>query len=275
MVWVVARVHLFEFHDLEWFPAVWRDLLTDFLSFFFKSFRPYACVAPVLAEIFDRVSEDRIVDLCSGAGQPILSILPALADEGWVPSSVTLTDKYPNLDSFRAAVSDGGGLVSCESISIDATDVPDRLTGFRTVFTAFHHFRADEARQILADAQRSGEGIGVFEFTERNWLLWTIPILCIPLMTWVCTPFIRPFRWRRLLWTYLVPVVPVIATWDGFVSNLRSYSIGELEELISDLDRSGYHWRVGRVRSIGLSRVTCLVGCGSEEHSNQPGDSGV
>ncbi len=28
------RAHLFEFHDLEWFPATWRDLLTDFLSFF-------------------------------------------------------------------------------------------------------------------------------------------------------------------------------------------------------------------------------------------------
>jgi hypothetical protein len=113
---------------------------------------------------------------------------------------------------------------------------------------------------VLADAQRNADGIGIFEFTERNLLLWTIPVLLIPLLVVVCTPFIRPFRWQRLFWTYLVPMVPLVAMWDGLVSNLRSYSPTELEELIGDLRGDGYSWRIDRVRSIGLSRVTCLVG---------------
>jgi len=140
---------------------------------------------------------------------------------------------------------------------VDAADVPGDLTGFRTLFTSFHHFDSGQARRVLADAQRSGEGIAVFEFTERNLLLWTIPILLIPLVVFVCTPFIRPFSWDRLLWTYLLPVVPLVAMWDGLVSNLRSYSPAELEALTGD---DSYEWRAGRVRSLGLSRVTYLVG---------------
>ena len=113
---------------------------------------------------------------------------------------------------------------------------------------------------MLADAQRKGEGIAVFEFTERNPWLWTIPVLLIPLMVAICTPFIRPLSWRRLLWTYVVPVVPVVAMWDGLVSNLRTYSPVELRGIADTIQRSGYRWRAGRVPSIGLSRVTYLVG---------------
>jgi len=253
----VRRLQLFEFHELLWFPVRWRDLVTDFLSFFFRSFRPYSRAASVLAEGLERASTDRVLDLCSGAGQPILSLLPALEAMGYSPSSVTLSDKYPNIPAFRAAVAAGDGVVTSIEDPVDAADVPGDLTGFRTLFTSFHHFDSGQARRVLADAQRSGEGIAVFEFTERNLLLWTIPILLIPLVVFVCTPFIRPFSWGRLLWTYLLPVVPLVAMWDGLVSNLRSYSPAELEALTGD---DSYEWRAGRVRSLGLSRVTYLVG---------------
>jgi hypothetical protein len=256
----VRRIQLVELHELHWFPTVWRNLVTDFLSFFFGTFKPYVCVAPVLAEALERASTNRIVDLCSGAGQPVLSLLPALETMTRSPTSIVLTDKFPNVAAFRKAVAGGGGVVSYLDQSVDAVRVPKEINGFRTLFTSFHHFPPAQARRVLADAQRNADGIGIFEFTERNLLLWTIPVLLIPLLVVVCTPLIRPFRWQRLLWTYLVPIVPLVAMWDGLVSNLRSYSPGELEELIGDLSGDGYSWRIDRVRSIGLSRVTCLVG---------------
>src|SRR2546422_6427005 len=46
---------------------------------------------------------------------------------------------------------------------VDATQVPGDLHGFRTIFTAFHHFRPAQARAVVADAVAKGEGIGVFE----------------------------------------------------------------------------------------------------------------
>jgi hypothetical protein len=270
MVRSVTRYQLFEFHELPWFPAGWRDLVTDFLSFFFKTFKPYVCVAPVLAEALESSRSRRIIDLCSGAGQPVLSVLPALELLGCVPESITLTDKYPNLDAFRSAAAASDGSVTCIEASVDATAVPQELRGFRTLFTSFHHLRPEEARGVLADARQKGEGVGIFEFTERNAWLWTIPVLLIPLLVWGCTPFMRPLTWRRLVWTYLLPIVPLVAMWDGLISNIRSYSPRELHELIDGLDCGTYRWRIGRVRSLGLSRVTFAVGW-SARSSQTPG----
>jgi hypothetical protein len=252
------RIHLVELHELAWCPVVCRDLLTDFLSFHASVFKPYAYVAPLLAGALKEAGAGTIVDLCSGAGRPLMSLVPALRRLGLRDLRVILTDKYPNLEA-RKSIGQSGVVIYLE-ISIDATDVPSDLKGFRTLFTSFHHFRPDAARTVLADAVSKNEGVGIFEYTERNWLIWTLPTLLIPLFVWLCTPFFRPFRWRRLVWTYLIPVVPIIAMWDGFVSNLRTYSVAELQHMVQSIDDPGYRWQTGKIRSIGLSRVTYLIG---------------
>jgi hypothetical protein len=255
----VGRLHLFEFHEMPWFPAGWRDLITDFLSFYATAFKPYEKVAPLLAEALKRSGATRIVDLCSGAGRPLLSLVPALRALDVDDLEVVLTDKYPN----RAALDRGGHpetVVEYLQEPVDATDLPADLHGFRTLFTSFHHLRPDAARRVLANAVNDGEGIGIFEYTERNWLIWTFPILVIPIFVWLCTPLIRPFNWGRLLWTYVVPVVPFVAMWDGFVSNLRTYSVRELHRLVGTTGNRDYEWKIGRAPSIGASHVTYAIG---------------
>ena len=32
------------------------------------------------------------------------------------------------------------------------------------------------------------------------------------------TPFVRPFRWSRLLFTYVIPLIPLLVLFDGTVS---------------------------------------------------------
>jgi len=46
--------------------------------------------------------------------------------------------------------------------------VPDELTGFRTIFSAFHHFRPEEARAVVADAAHQRQGIAV----GGRWSAW-------------------------------------------------------------------------------------------------------
>lgn len=269
---MVARLHLFELHDQRWFPVVWRDLLNDYLSLYAGVFRPYARVAPVLAEALEDSGTRRIVDLCSGGGAAVLSIRRGLEQSGVRGVTITLTDKYPNLAAWRRAAADGGGAVEFVSDPVDAADVPRDLEGFRTLFTSLHHFRPEQARALLADAAAGGAGIGAFEYTERRWLVWGPAILLIPFFVWITTPFMRPFSWRRLLWTYLAPVVPLVAMWDGLVSCLRSYSMEELEALVSSLPSNCLSWRVGRVRALGLARVTFVVGwpSGAFDGSHEP-----
>jgi len=164
---------------------------------------------------------------------------------------VVLTDKYPN----RLAQS---GSLPFHGVPVNATAVPAQLDGFRTLFTSFHHFRPGEARAILADAVRRGQGIGVFEISRRAPLE-----IAVIALTWLAVlalvPFIRPLRWSRLVWTYLLPVLPIVGVFDGVVSCLRTYSPAELRELLRGLDT--YDWEVGETRGRWSPlAVTYLVG---------------
>ncbi len=165
------------------------------------------------------------------------------------------------MQAFQRAASVSHGALEFVAEPIDATDVPDETIGFRTFFSSFHHFRAAEARAILCDAVQKRQGIGVFEATHRS----TLAILLMsltPLLVLFVTPFIRPFRWSRLLWTYLVPIVPFVVLFDGIVSCLRTYTPAELKLLTAELsDETQYRWEIGEQRAErAVLPVTYLLG---------------
>jgi hypothetical protein len=256
----MKRVQLVELHELTWFPPVLRDLLTDVMSYFAEGFRPYNPVAEKLWTAMQASGARSILDLCSGAGKSALTVVKEFATLHGVQVDVVLTDKFPNLAAFRRAVHGSPERVTAIEAPVDAGRVPDRLDGFRTLFTSFHHFEEDAARGILADAVCQRRGIGVFEYTERNFLIWGPAIVAMPLFVWLATPFIRPFSWRRVLWTNLVPAVPLLAAWDALVSCLRTYSPAELLALTPAPAPAGYAWEAGRIRSLGGCRITYLLG---------------
>ena len=100
--------------------------------------------------------------------------------------------------------------------------------------------------------------IGVFEIPERS-IATTVPLLLTPLFVAIATPFIRPFRWRRLLWTYLLPLVPLMCWWDGLVSQLRAYTADEMLDLTRGLTE--YDWTASRVPIVATpGNLTYLVG---------------
>ena len=173
---------------------------------------------------------------------------------------VILRDKYPNLAAFKRAALESRRKVTVIERPVEATDVPGDLDGFWTMFTSFHHFKEPEARRILSNAVRQHRGIGVFEYTERNFLVWGPTLLAMPLFIWLATPLIRTLSWRRVLWTNLLPVVPVVAVWDGLVSCLRTYSPAELLALTPDSGPTGYRWEAGRLRAFGGCHITYLLG---------------
>jgi hypothetical protein len=218
------RLQLVEIHDLRSCPPSLRDALTDFLAFAENLAGAYDPAGPLLRRAVERTKARRMVDLCSGAGGP----WARLAAQVGVP--VLFTDLYPHGENVVRA---------------DARAVPAELDGFRTIFTAFHHFRPAEARAILADAVQRGQGIGVFEIARRAPLE-----IAVVAFTWLGTlvsvPFIRPWRWSRVLWTYLPPVLPLVGTFDGVVSCLRTYSKAELRDLVRGLD--DYEWEIGDFR---------------------------
>jgi hypothetical protein len=253
----LPRLQLFELEDLPWFPRTIRDLATDYLHFIETRFRLHESVIPILRDALEYSNAASILDLCSGAGGPVLSAYEALA-AGGLTVPFTLTDKYPNLSAFRLLSERYPSGIRYLPDPIDAANVPRDLAGFRTMFNAFHHFSPESAHRVLICAVEARQPIGIFEIPERSTLT-IIPLLFTPLFMAMATPFIRPFRWRRLLWTYLIPLVPLTGLWDGLISQLRAYTTAELLELTRDLPT--YEWKAGSVPLGGsLGHLTFLVG---------------
>jgi hypothetical protein len=255
----MARLHLVELEDLPRFPRPLRDGLTDFLRMYHVIGGTAAAAAPLVRRLLEETGETTVLDLASGGGGPARSLPRALERLGVGGITCVLTDRYPNLPALRRAVASTPGLAAREE-SVDATRVPAEFPGVRTLFASFHHFRPPEARRLLAACAGSGRAVGVFEFTSR-----TPAALAMVLLTpWVqlCTaPLQRPFRWDRLVLTYLVPVLPAAIAFDGLVSCLRSYTPEELRELVRGLGGDMYRFEVGTARLFPLGpTMTWLLG---------------
>lgn len=253
----MGRLHLFEFEDQKWFPSFLRNYGTDFLQFLSNATKMYKPIVPVLANALKKTNTDTIIDLGSGGGGGLLWLNEELKKE--IPTlKIQLTDFYPNLSAFEYTTSKTNN-ISYSKNPVDAREVPNELKGFRTQFLSLHHFKPNDARQILQNAVDSAQGIGIFEGQERS-LPSIIAMIFSPLTVLFTTPFIRPFKPGRTIFTYLIPIVPLFVLWDGIVSSLRTYSVEEMESLISDLDnKESYNWEVKRVKS-GPSVILYLIG---------------
>ena len=257
----MARIHAFEFEDQAWFPGVIREYMTDFLSHMGGwSKIPYQPFTERLAEAMRSTGDERLIDLCSGGGGPAVMIAHDLRERLARPVGVVLTDLYPSASRSEHARSVFPDWVELEARPIDAQDVPPELEGFRLVCNGFHHLKPLQARACLLDAVTKRRGVALVELTQRS-LLSMLQIAFGTATQLAVTPFIKPFRWRRLLFTYALPIVPLCTLWDGMVSCLRVYDPDELRGLIEDLPQSDYRWECGRLSIPKMpAELTYLIG---------------
>jgi hypothetical protein len=255
----MRRVQFIELHEQAWFPSSLREEITDALQFGLKLLKAYAPIAPLLQSVLDSTGSRSIVDVCSGGGGPWLDLSRKLQPDAEV-FHILLTDKYPNLRAFQYLRAASENHIAFYPDSVDAMKVPGELQGFRTMFTSFHHFPPEEARAILQNAVDAGQSIGIFEITRRapSTIVLMFPWALMPL---VFTPLISPFRWSRLLCTYVVPIIPLVLLFDGVVSCLRTYRPPELREMIKKLAGIEYQWEVGEhSKASGRAPITYLIG---------------
>ncbi len=252
----MPRSQLIEIHDHPLFPTFLRDLVTDALQVIWDFGDFYKPIVPKLRNAMTACGTCAVVDLCSGGGGPWLRLCRDFNEQPRFPLTVCLTDKYPNHEAFARARDTFQSKVAFCPEPVDAARVPVDLKGFRTMFSSFHHFGPEEARNVLRGAVESQQGVGIFEAAKRSPGTMML-IFWVPVMALLLTPKIRPFRWSRLFWTYIVPVIPFVLWFDGLVSCLRTYSQDELRELVRDIP--GAHWEMGEEKA-GLLSVTYMIG---------------
>jgi hypothetical protein len=203
--------HLIELEDLPGFPSVLRRQQVEFIGWLVDAFGIYAPVTPLLRAALDRVGTQEVTDLGSGSGGPVyyLAGQPQLARARFL-----LTDRYPapTPTSSRAVV--------WHAEPVDALSPSAPGSGVLTLFNAFHHFTHAQQHQLVQTHGR--RGVLVFEVLQPTLLTFVKILFTTTIGQLLVAPFVRPFRWERLLFTYLLPVNLLTIAWDGLVSVVRS-----------------------------------------------------
>jgi len=243
------RLHLFELNDQPWLPSSIRNALTAYLNVAYRSTPFGAMAAQQVATLLARTDSNKIVDLCSGSGGPI-ALVESELKRADVTAHITMTDLFPNPDVPG----------DYWPQSVDARAVPAQLKGIRTMFASFHHFRRNDAQKILRDAFEKRCAIMIFEVTART-PVGILGAILIPFGVLLMTPRIRPLSVMQVVFTYLIPILPLMIFWDGFVSQLRTYTPEELKEMTQDLRAEDYVWDFGMKQVPGTPlKVPYLTG---------------
>ena len=257
---MIKRLNIKEFHETNYCPAWLRDYLTDFLSFFTYHLNPYKTACQLLKTAMTQAKQQQIIDFCGGNGRYMIKILRNINGSTGKCRAV-VCDKFPNQQSVKELAVLSDGQVEYMAESVDLLDIQPLPTGFRTIFSGIHHFDETTIKTFISSAIEQGSGVAFFDYTKRTWFNIIIPALLVPGLVWGVTPFIRPFSWHRLLFTYIIPLVPLLVMVDGCISNWKAYSPLEFTAMVDEFTDADYLWQIGEHKAIfGTCPVTYLIG---------------
>ncbi len=254
------KFRLFEFEDKTWLPPFIRDGMTDYLRFILNTGNFYEPVSPLIIQLLQQTSATQVIDLCSGGGGTIEQMQKNLQEKYQHHVPFVLTDQFPNINAYKFIGNNTSCKISHNELPVDATKVDSSLTGVRTIFSAFHHFDKNTAKLVLKNAVEAKQGIAVFDGGDKNLFMIAAIIVLHPIFFMLCTPFFQPFKWKRLLFTYIIPLIPLCTIWDGIVSITRLYSPLQLLTIAKSIEGAGYCWKAGKLRNKYGMNITYMLG---------------
>lgn len=265
----MSEKRLKELHDYPWFPNCWREFMTDFLAFFATHFFQYNPIFPVISKVLKRSGIRKIKDTCSGGSAYLLRLSRFLAGKHDRDIKIELTDKYPNLKAFNRIAELSRGTISYSENSVDAMNINSHNREFRVMFSAMHHFSKEELRDMIRRAIDDDCAIGFFDYATRNHLRTLLLMPGLIPMIWCVTPFLRPFSWTRLLWTYILPAVPIVLFIDGLISRCNGYRSKDLKGVVGDFSKDGWRCECGTVTNFFMTGEVVYLVCYREENTEE------
>lgn len=254
------KFRLFEFEDKTWLPAIIREGMMDYLRFILNTANLYQPVSLKIVELLAHAKTKQVIDLCSGGGGTIEKIQQNILNDYQQKVPFVLTDIFPNSNAYKYIQQKTQGKISFVSTPVNAANVDVSLVGVRTIFSAFHHFDESVAAAVLKNAVTAKEPIGIFDGGDKNIFFILLIIFLHPIAFFVFTPFFRPFKWSRLLFTYIIPIIPLCAIWDGIVSITHLYTPTQLIAIATQVDADNYHWEAGKLKNKLGMRISFLTG---------------
>jgi hypothetical protein len=205
----------------------------------------------LITDLRKTVHFDSIVDLGSGSGGPMLGVIEHINEmQKEYKLRLLLTDLHPNLKLVEKINADDNNFVKYHNEPINATNLSEAPKGLKTMIASFHHMKPEISKNILKSVSNNNESILIYEIAKNNipfvaWiLLLPISLLILFIMSWVMTPFTKNITLTQLLFTYLIPIIPLAYAWDGQASLMRTYTFKDIEFLLSDIKTPNYNWEI-------------------------------
>lgn len=211
-----------ELEDSHFFPNFLRNFQTEFIGFVVARFNIYRAFANYINSL--SLTQGRMTDLCSGSGEPAISIFR----KSNCFSHLILSDKFPNQLPFS------DDKISYLMQSVDVLEMEFQPDTFYTMFNAFHHFRDADKLRIAERIKKSGSRIFFVEILEPGIVCLLKVLFVTTVGNFLFTPFVRPFSFSRLFFTYIIPVNILTITYDGIVSVFKSLSVKEYKTLFGN-----------------------------------------
>ncbi|KUJ12288.1 uncharacterized protein LY89DRAFT_652697 [Mollisia scopiformis] len=260
MVLICPRIHFYEINDQAWFPQYLREKVQSCLTLcwtfrvpILQKASPAQLVTSTLYRVLgDSVTSYTYVDFCAGAGGPTPFIEKDLNAQLSARGAVkfVLTDLHPHIPDWTEASKRSENL-SFVSEPVDAANAPTSLNRnpaegkkiFRLYNLAFHHFEDKLGMDILRNTIETADGFGIFELQERT-ASSLLTIFAMGILMFLITPF---YFWRspgHLFFTYIIPIIPFVLVFDGYISSLRTRTSEEVQALMKECGASCDGWTV-------------------------------
>ncbi|GAB5554718.1 MAG: hypothetical protein Sapg2KO_43090 [Saprospiraceae bacterium] len=208
-------------------------------------------LARLITDVKEKYDFDQIVDLGSGSGGPMPEAIQFInQNKGHQSIKLLLSDFHPNPAVVQSFNRQNSSSIRYHESPLDARNLNTTPDGLKTMVASFHHMRPAVAKEILQSAEQSKQPILIYELAHNNipllvWiLLLPLSLSILILMCLFMTPFVRPLKFSQLLFTYLIPVIPLIYAWDGQASLMRTYTFSDIKNLIGNEDSSDYVWEM-------------------------------
>ena len=225
-------------------------------------------LAVLIQDVLGKQKLSTIVDLGSGSGGAMPEVLKKINETaGFENVELVMTDLFPNQEVIRKFNEDKNDKISYYEVPVDATEIASAPAGLKTMVNSFHHMSPKAARKILESACSNRQPLLIYEMAENKmpiliwWIILPLGLIILMIMTLFMTPFVKPLTWRQLVFTYLIPIIPICYAWDGQVSMPRIYAMKDYDILLEGLHSKGYKWEKGHAKKKnGKKMGTFLIG---------------
>lgn len=224
-----------EIHELTFCPHSLRCMLTDVLAEFSRRSKIYYPANLLIERAMKKGAFTKLRDFCSGGGLFLASLEDYLRETMIDDTKISVCDKFPNIEAFEKLSKLSGGRISYDHDPVDINAPSDKGPEFRTAFSATHHFEPEEIEKTIRRAVGDKCGIGFFDYVVFDWIQTPMRLVLTFPMVWFITLFIRPLTWRRLLFTYVIPAVPMLTFIDALISHMKGYSVKDLSKIAASL----------------------------------------